>query len=814
MGRRVFKLTRLALPAGTLLVAVAPTAMAATAPVYQFHISSKPASEALIDFAVQSNLSIGGVSNCLGVSPGLIGGFTVSDGLTRLLAGAGCRFRRVAPGTIRILPQTKSPAYPAPNRPPAADTPRAEPAIVQEVVVTATKRAAEIDQLPYSVSALGQDALHIAGATDIADIATQLTSLATTNLGPGRDKILLRGLSDGVFTGRTQALVGLYLDNVPITYNAPDPDLHLGDLDAVEVLRGPQGTLYGGGSMSGIYRVVTHKPDLGELSASVRAGGELTTGGATSNQEEGVVNIPLIADRVAARAIVYQDVTGGYISDLNLHQSNVDSSVRTGGRASLLAELNPTWTLNGNFALQSIKSDDTQYITPALGRLHRANEVRETSSNDFYQGAITLEKTADWGDVRSTTSVVRHKFATQSDASTALPLFGTTTSSVGSYDEPSKIDMAMEDLVWTSPGGGRLQWLVGLFGSVTRETTDAFVRANDAKGTPAQVLYQEYRTDHLGEVAGYGETTLSLTQALQATLGARASFNTVHTLSDVTDPQTKRQRLFNGSTPNTDISPKFALSYRLPAHQLVYLSVEESHRPGGFNTGGLIGTVFSTNKAVAGIHRQFGADQLWNYEVGTKLNLFSGRLRLRSALFYTVWTNIQTDQFLSSGLSYTSNAGDGRNIGFENEAEIRLTHNWSFKANALVNQPQLTRAAPGFISGVNLPGVPDLLAGVRTEYQHHLFGEYSGFLSAEARYVGRSQLTFDPRITAPMGGYVLARLSAQFVAPRWRLAVFISNPTNETGNTFSYGNPFNYQLVREVTPQRPRSVRLLLSTNF
>lgn len=814
MGRRVFRLTRLALPAGTLLYAIAPSAMAAASPVYQFNISSKPVSEALIDFAIQSNLSIGGVASCHGVSPNLIGAFNVDDGLKRLLAGAGCRFRRVAAGTIRILPQAKSPLGPGPNPPSGVQPSIPSVDVVQEVVVTATKRAAEIDQLPYSVSALGAEALNVAGATDIEDVATQLTSLATTNLGPGRDKILLRGLSDGVFTGRTQSLVGLYLDDVPITYNAPDPDLHLGDLEAIEVLRGPQGTLYGSGSMSGVYRIVTHKPDLGEFSGSVRAGGELTTGGAASNQEEGVVNVPIIADRVAARAIVYQDVDGGYISDVDLHLSNVDTSVRTGGRASVLADLDPTWTLNGSFAVQSIKSDDTQYIIPALGRLHRANDVRETSSNDFYQGAVTLEKTADWGDLRSTTSVVRHKFATQSDASNALPLFGSTTSNVGAYDEPSKIDMAVEDLVWTSPGGGRLQWLAGFFGSVTRETTDAFVRANDANGSPAQVLYQEYRTDHLGEAAAYGEATLSLTQALQATLGARASFNTVHTLSNVEDPQTGRNRLFNGSTPNTDVSPKFALSYRLPDHQLVYLSVEEGHRPGGFNTGGLIGTVFLTNKNVAGIHRQFGADELWNYEIGTKLNLFRGRVRLRSALFYTFWTNIQTDQFLSSGLSYTTNAGDGRDLGFENEADIRLTQHWSVTANALINEPQLTRAAPGFTSGVNLPGVPDLLAGVRTEYQHHLFGQYSGLLSADARYLGRSQLTFDPKITAPMGGYVLARLSAQFVAPRWRLAVFLSNPTNETGNTFSYGNPFNYQQVREVTPQRPRSVRLVLSANF
>ncbi len=784
--------------------------------VYQFNIPAKSVAEALIDFAVQSNLSVGGGATCAGTSPGLVGGYTIDDGLRKLLSGVSCRYRRVGLDTVRIsppppplLPSLKGPR-PAPVSPPSD----ASTQILQEVVVNATKRAAKVDQLPYSVSALGQDALRAAGAMDIDDVSVQVASLSTTNLGPGRDKILLRGLSDGAFTGRTQSTVGLYLDDVPITYNAPDPDLHLGDLDSIEVLRGPQGTLYGGGTMSGIYRIVTRKPELDEFSGSVRGSGSLTLGGAPSDQIEGMVNIPLLGDRAAFRALAYQDVDGGYINDIELHQNNIDSSIRNGGRAALRADLDPTWTLTAGAAFQSIRSNDTQYISPTLGRLHRANEVREASSNDFWQGVVTLEKTADWGDLRSTTSFVRHKYATRSDASTALPIFGANISNVGSYDEPSNVDMIVQDVVWTSPSVGRLQWLGGLFGSLTRETTDAYVRANDPTGAPAQVLYQETRTDTLQEAAAYGEATYSLTSKLQATLGARAFVTGVDTKSTVLNPQTNQNRQFADSDPATGVSPKFALSYRLPRDQLLYASVEEGHRAGGFNTGGLIGTVFSTDPTKPGIHRQFGADELWNYEIGAKLTLFRGRLRLRSALFYNSWHNIQTDQFLSSGLSYTTNAGDGRNIGFESEAELRLTQHWTMKANILADSPVLTRPAPGFVSGVNLPGVPDLLAGWRTEYERPLFGHYSWMVSADARYVGRSQLTFDPTITAPMGGYVLARLSAQLIAPRWRLAAFLSNPTNETGNTFSYGNPFNFQQVKEVTPQRPTNLRLLLSVDF
>ena len=805
--------------AGSALL-ITSSALAASSPSYEFHIARKPLGEALIDFAVQSNLSIGGVSACAGRTEGLSGRYTVDEGLTRLLDGSNCRFRRVASDTVRILPLERAEPQPAPEPQGAQPAPLPSPPepppelVVQEVVVSATKRAAMVDQLPYAISALGAEDLRAAGAVDIDDVASQLASLSTTNLGPGRDKILLRGLSDGVFTGRTQSTVGVYLDNVPITYNAPDPDLHIGDLDQLEVLRGPQGTLYGGGTMSGIYRIVPRRPELDQVSGSFRGGLAETQNGGLSDQFEGAINAPLVKDRMAIRAMAYQDVEGGYIDDIKLRQNQIGGSVRTGGRAYLRDEVDPSLTITLGGAYQEIHSNDTQYISPDLGRLHRANQVREASNNNFGHAEAVIDKVGGWGELRSTTSWVRHDFSSLSDASNALPLFGVTATGVGSYDEPSKIDMLVEDAVWTSPSSGRLQWLAGVFGSLTQEQTNAFLRAGVQTDSPGQVLYQEHRTDHLSEAAIYGEATWSFTDALQATVGARAFLDRVETNSDVNAPQLNASRLFHGATDGNGVSPKLALSYRLPDRQLIYVSVEEGHRTGGFNTGGLIGAVFVTSPSVPGLHRQFGADELWNYEIGAKLSFFGDRLRLRTAGFYSAWTNIQTDQFLISGLSYTANAGDGRNIGLETEAQVRLTSAWTLEANALVDQPVLEKAAPGFFPHVPLPGVPDVLAGGRTEYRFPLPFGMQGLVSADARYVGRSQLTFNPFIVAPMGGYVLARLSAQVAYGRWRLAAFLSNPTDASGNTFSYGNPFNFQQVREVTPQRPRSLRLLLSAEF
>jgi iron complex outermembrane receptor protein len=767
---------------------------------------------------VQSNLSVGGSQACTGSSPGLIGRFTIQEGLRRLLSGSGCDFRRIGADAVRVVPAAPSPpAAPARTVRLAAPKPleiAAPQAVsVNEVVVVSTRRPAILDQVPYAISAIDRRELAIAGANDISDVTAQLAGVSTTNLGPGRDKILIRGLSDGAFTGRTQSTVGIYLDDVPITYNAPDPDLRLADVAAIEILRGPQGTLYGGGSMSGIYRIVPQKPVLGEQAESFRIGGALTQGGAGSHEAQGMVNLP-IGEQAAVRAVLYEDVLGGYIDDVNLHLANIDETMRTGGRAAFGAALPSDWELTAGFAAQSIRSNDTQYISPSLGRLHRANQVREASHNDFSEGTVNLRRNGGWGGFSATTSVVNRDLASRSDASNALPLFGFSTSKAASYDEPINQQSITEDAVLNSPSVGRLQWLVGVFGSLTRETTDAVVRADPNAPVLAQALYIEHRTDHMSEAAVYGESSYALTPRLTATAGVRVFATGVGTRSDVEAPQTNQSRLFAGSSSGQGASPKLALNYAWAEDQMVYASISEGHRAGGFNTGGVIGTTFVAQPTARGVQQRFGADELWNYEVGAKLTALGGDLKLRTAVFYNVWTNIQTDQFMISGLSYTANAGDGRNIGWESEILYHPGPQLTLEANALIDRPILTRANPGFIAGVNLPGVPDVSVGGRASYARPVIGGLTLRLGADASYIGRSHLTFDPTIATSMGGYVLARLTAQLEGRDWRLAAFLSNPTNAAGDTFSYGNPFNFQLVREATPQRPRTFRMQLSMDF
>jgi len=793
-------------------ILLAPAAEAAAPrPFHRFAIPAESAQAALIDFAIQANISVGGSPRCSGKSSPVSGVMADEAALAMLLASTTCDFHRVAPDIYRIIVRA-APDRPAPSFParPSSET-------VTQVVVTATKRRAPLDALPDAVSTVPASEIREIGAVDISDLAAAMVGVTTTNLGPGRDKILLRGLSDGVFTGRTQSTVGIYIDDTPVTYNAPDPDLRLADVQRVEVLRGPQGTLYGDGSLAGVYRIVTQKPAINVFSGSIDVGGALADTGAPSHDADAMINIPLIKDVAALRLVAYDEVDGGYIDNVALRVSNIDGIERWGGRAQLKVLLDDDWTLTSGAAFQGITSNDTQYVTPNLGRLHRANAIRETSQSRFGDAYVAIEENAPWGDARATTSVVGHDLDSRTDASQALPLFGGSPSAaVGSYGEPISIRTLVEDIVFTSPGAGPFQWVAGLYGSDTIENTTSEVLTGTNPVGMNTLLYRERRRDRLGELALYGDASYALTDRLTLSAGVRASWTRVVTESDAIAPTIGRGRAFSGRAGFRQASPKAGLDYALHPSTHLYVLVSEGGRAGGFNTGAPIGAVFAASPASAGLRRRFDPDELWNFEVGAKLRLLDDRVELRTALFYDDWRKIQSDQFLLSGLSYTANAGDGRNYGAETELALRPIEHLTIEANALINDPELTHPAPGFAGKTadGLPGVPDVSIGARVAYQRPLAGDWSLLLSAEDDYVGRSHVTFNPALSPAMGGYHLDRVTSQLTGGRWRVVLDVINPTDEGGDTFSEGNPFDFHQIKQATPQRPRTYRLSLGYAF
>jgi len=794
-----------ALLAGGLVACSAATAEAADARL-RVSIPPKSYADALIDLGIQANVSIVGTSACGRGGPAeLRGRYTLQEALERLLDRAPCEFRIVDSRTVRITP-------PTPRAAPPLRAPADQPMLVSELVVTAAKRPASLDLLPAGVSAISRNQIQVTGAADVGQTVAQVAGVLTTNLGPGRDKLLIRALSDGTFTGRARSTVSTYLDDAPLNYNAPDPDLRLVDIERIEVVRGPQGALYGSGALSGVYRIVTRKPDLDAAAGGIGGTLAFTEGGEPSREIEGYLSVPLLAGEAALRLTAYHDFRGGYLDDVPPGQENVDSTVRNGGRLALRMRLGDDWTLDALAATQHLRSKDAQYVIPVMGA-GRGGRIREGHDNDFAHGAVTISGEAGPVSIASSSAYVHHTFTSQYDASyqgvAALPggAFGASPNDAVVYLENTRVNMLVEDLVVRSRSGGRFRWLAGAYGSLTLERSPSSADIISPAGGQV-AAYREFRKDRLSELAVYGEGDYALAPDWTLTFGGRLFSSWVRTSADlrVVAPGISRvvgyERMFQG------FSPKLSIQRSFGGGGLAYALVSEGYRPGGFNTAGTL--------ALRPERTTFGPDRLRNYEVGAKLRLFDGRMAVRSAAYYARWRDIQTDQYRITGLSYTANVADAEIVGIEGEVGYDWDFGLSLQVNALLTESRVTNKNPYFTGFVadELPGVPETSGGMVAIYQRPLAGDFVMRLVGEAGYVGRSPLSFEAAINRPMGGYVRARLTAELAAHAWSAALFVSNPANDDSDTFAYGNPFSFRDVRQVTPQRPRTIGLRLAANF
>ncbi len=812
MGHR----TRLFFASAVLASALPACALAA--PDATFDVAPQPLGQALVRFALQAHISASiqpGVS--CGPARRLLGSYSLEAGLRRLLAGTGCDFRMVDATTVLIVRAPSpipamAPAPPAPSLAAAdsASAAPAQPVTVSPLLITSPKRSIGLARAPYAVSAVTGDDLADSGDPDTSGVASHVAGLTVTNLGPGRDKLFVRGLSDGALTGQTQSVVGLYLDDARLTYNAPDPDLRLIDVDRVELLRGPQGTLYGAGSVGGVLQIVTKKPVFNQFSGFLSASATALEGGDPGGVIEGVVNIPLIDDRLAVRAVGYREQLGGYINDAGLGQTNVGGTLREGARISTAWRITDRWQLHSQYVEQTITSDNTHYAETGYGPYGRALSVAEPHRNDFDALTTTLEGDLGWARLKVANALQRHDIHSLFDASASLPLFLPGPEQPATFDEADHTNATVTEATLTSLANSRILWLGGVFLSTSAQARNS-VLSRSAGGPD---VYGELRRDSINEYAAYGEATWSATDRLRLTVGGRYYQLSVDTASSIRQPVANLTSRFVDGTSYRGFAPKALIEYDFSDTVLLYGESAGGYRAGGFNTAGLVGQVFSPPRAGPQPYRSFDADELVNYEAGARLSLLDGDLKVRLAAFLAQWNNIQADRLLPSGLPFTANVGDGQSDGLELEATWKH-RGWSLETDLSLSNPELIHPDPSFPTPADrhLPGVAGVMAStqVRRDWKMR---NLNLFWSAQAGYVGKSTLTFDATTAPAMGGYWTSRLSAGAGKGPWRLTGYIDNPLNSHGDTFAYGNPFRIRTTAESTPQAPPSAGVTLTRGF
>jgi outer membrane receptor protein involved in Fe transport len=708
---------------------------------------------------------------------------------------------------------------------------------LEEIVVTAQKRTERLQDVPLAVAALGETQLQQQGIHDIHDIARSLPGVSFTSSQPTRSVVVMRGISP--IGG--QPTVGLYVDDIPITGSigqysgSPEPEIL--DTERVEVLKGPQGTLYGASSMGGAIKLVSAQPDPTALEGTVSGSVGTTEGGSESYGARLIVNVPLLTDKVALRlGGAYRD-EGGYIdqqvgtnwadlffrtdpqtlapvetpSENAVARSDVNDMTSLGLRASLMIAPDPTLTITPSFWYQDNDYGDFGLRWSNLPGVAHGQVFDQPASTSISLGTLNITK--DFGAVALTslTGYFEHDQTLDIDytffvrsllrGSPPAPLFDPVQSL---WEQKNEAETWSQELRLQSSGEARLTWLAGLYFSDDERRNTTTVTSAGISGIVPPFLAPLVENDivfgvgptnrKLREYAVFGEVTYGLTSSLDLTLGLRW----FDIEQEVFRPAFG---LFNGGdtldeteSDEDGFNPKATLTYRFSESQLLYLTASKGFRPGGANTA--VPTAQCAD-SLAELGRDsapigFESDRLWNFEIGSK-NTFAGdRWIVNGAVFYIDWSDIQQSVALSCGFSFIDNVGKAESQGFELEVHGRPVDWLSLDAGVVYTDAEITETVPGVTaqSGDRLLGTPEWIYNLAAEVTFPVFSTFAGYLRLDHQWRDEQLQSFTDTIDVALqtGGmttipdpasvqdsYGLTNLSLGITSDRWEARAYVTN---------------------------------------
>lgn len=768
---------------------------------HDFAIAPGRLGSVLIALGQQAGISIGLTDPVLAVrsSRGVHGRHSTADALRIALHDTGADFAFVTPQTVRVFAAARKPVDVPPGRVAIQPTKasHAVPATVigeSEIVVTASKQSTALSRYPGTATVLNLNDEPGArqAAQGTAVLVGRLPMLAATDLGPGRNKLFIRGVADSSFNGGSQATAGQYLGDARLTYNAPDPDLNLYDVGRVEIVEGPQGTLYGTGSIGGVIRLVPNPPDPTRAALSLATGLTATQNGELGYDAAGMLNLPVIDGSLALRGVAYTSAEGGYIDDPSRRLANINRNLVQGGRLAMRWRPNGDWTIDAGIVLQNIASKDGQYTLRGSPGLTRHSRIAQPFDNDYRMGFATLTRNFGGVTLTSTTSIVSH--------------FVDTTFDATGYDGTSRtarFGELVDITLWShetriANGDARHPWLAGISGIYD------ISRVSRSLGDPLAPMPISGVRNETGELAVFGQFGVPITGRLQLTLGGRATYTRANgqLLDDPKGETVETQR------NSLHFSPSLALAWRPRDRLLVFARFEHGTRAGGL----AISPSGSPLDA-----QQFEADTLMVGELGVRFGQRNtDGLWASATLSFARWTDIQADLIDKTGLPYTTNIGDGRIAGFEMQVGARPLRGLTVDGALFLNASALTAPVPAFASAQEreLPNIAEMGARMGVRYAIDLSPRMALTVDGALRYVGLSQLGIGTPFELPQGDYLTGKIGLRLANDKVGISLDIDNIGNAHGNRFAFGNPFGVAQGNQFTPLRPRNIRIGIDAKF
>jgi iron complex outermembrane recepter protein len=740
-----------------------------------------------------------------------------------------------------------------------------------EIVVTAEKRSSTVQTTPLSVTALSGEQLQAQGITNIAEVAGDTPGISMRTSGPGQTELEMRGMAS---SGGSSPTVGFYLDETPLTPPAAslngkvviDPDLF--DLNRVEVLRGPQGTLYGSGSMGGTIRLITNAPELNKFSGSAEGILSGTQGAGVNPTANFMLNLPIIDDTLALRVVGTQKYVSGWVDRIVVtpfpaavnpcaaysdgtnvgctrgnvlagnHQviPNVNWEWMRSGRMSLLAKPSDALTINATLMYQKITSggyseyDSPPGPEPTLAH-YQPFDTAEPFSDTFWLSSLTVNYDMAWATLTSNTSFWSRRESQSQDISEALRsdfgvFYGVDILTPVTFTEIDYSHQASEELRLASNGSGPFNWLLGVFYSKLESVFDdinqapafAPVSVGGTAANPQGQVYDAYNPYYVTQYAGFGEASYKFTDQWKLTLGLRYfHFSTIVDESQqgaLTASGNATPTLAHFDTTASGTTPKVNLGWFPDKDLTVYASASKGFRPGGVN--------LPLPPFCQATQETYRPDSSWDYEVGEKARMFDNRISLNADVYYIRWSDVQQLYNQSCGYSLTTNVGDAKSYGPELELTAHLTPQLTLTLNGAYTKAYLTSINPAVSQvsttaltvGTPILNIPKYTESTSLTYAYPLNDEYKWVSRIANSYVGPSTDTSFTYVHLSPYDLVTARTGVD--VERWSAFFFIDNLTNKVAQLSTNTTSFSWIIpsLTRVATNQPRTFGIDVSYHF
>jgi iron complex outermembrane receptor protein len=819
----------------------------------KYQIEEQSLGQALREFALASDLDLLFSPDLVAgkKSPSLDGKFTVNEGLRTLLRGSGLEFS-VSGSRVVIseaqeahprqetstsssvgsvagytrLAQAEGVASPASSTKSGSGS--QQHIEVEEVVVTAQKRVERLQDVPVPVSALSTKALADTGELRLQDYFTRLPGLTVTSSNYGPPMVAIRGITSGGLG--VNATVALMVDDVPLgpsmreAFGPEVPEIDPSDLERIEVLRGPQGTLYGASSMGGLIKYVTAEPSLGRMTAELQSSvSSIEDSDRLGYSARGAINVPL-GSTFAVRASASTRREEGYIDDPVHGRSDVNGGEYSGGLLSALWR--PSDDLSVRFAalLQDARRYGSSEVNIGLGDLEQ-NKIPSSGGNtkrlEFYSGTVSARVGSV--EVTSVTGYNRTERDTSADNSTStffgprtVALFGVSGFEFRNHVETSRFS---QEIRANASFGSRWDWLLGAFYS--REKNDLVQNWLARDFTTGSIAGQWYYTENdfdFDERAAFANLTYHVTDSFDVQFGARQS-ESRKSLSTPVRSGPYMERFLGGitSVPRTD-SKETSFTYlvtpsiKLSPDVLVYARLASGYRPGGPNVN--CGTL---NQPC-----EYDPDRTISYEAGLKGSILGRALSFDASVYRIDWKDIQVlvlDPAVSASI-FTDNGNSAKSEGIELSVESRpwpggTVFGWISYGDAVLTEafpPPAARLSYG-VSGTRLP-FSSRESGSLSIQQELPFVGRKAFVAATVSYVGDRFSAFAASATAPrerFPAYAKIDLSTGFRTDSWTVNAYLNNVGDKRGVLFGGLGTFDatgFNLIQ------PRTLGLSVTRTF